>query len=279
VDPVSDGLLSIGAFSRASFLSVKMLRAYHEAGILVPERVDPQTGYRAYHAGQLTDAAVILRLRSLDLPLAQVREVVEARDPDVTRRILADHEAVMRTRLDEVTRIVAELQDGVERPGLHTPVHIATRAAAHTLAVSGHVTEVNFADFLGASFDELTGLAARLGVEPAGPPGALFPPEILDDSAELVEAFLPLAAPVALPDDRGGVRLGELPATTVAVAVHVGTYESMGDTYRHLGAWVARHATPTDERVREVYEVSYDQTSDPERFRTEIQWPIVHQRT
>ena len=74
--PVSDGLLSIGAFSRASFLSVKMLRAYHEAGILVPARVDPQTGYRSYHSTQLTDAAVIVRLRALDLPLPRVREVV-----------------------------------------------------------------------------------------------------------------------------------------------------------------------------------------------------------
>ena len=279
LDPVSDGLLSIGAFSRASFLSVKMLRAYHEAGILVPARVDPQTGYRAYHAGQLTDAAVIRRLRSLDLPLAQVREVVEARDPDVTRRILARHEEVMRSKLDEVTRIVAELQDGVERPGFHTPVHVTTRASFHTLAVRGTVSEANFAAFLDASFAELGGMAEKLGVEPAGPPGALFPPQILDDSDELVEAYLPLAAPVALPDRRGGVLLGELPATTVAVAVHMGTYETMGDTYRHLGAWVARHATPTDERVREVYEVSYDQTNDPERFRTEIQWPIVHQRT
>jgi DNA-binding transcriptional MerR regulator len=276
---VSDGLLSIGAFSRASFLSVKMLRAYHEAGILVPARVDPQSGYRAYHAGQLTDAAVIRRLRSLDLPLQKVREVVEARDPDVTRRILAEHETVMRTRLDEVTRIVAELQDGVERPGLHTPVHVTTQAAAHTLAVRGKVTEDNFAAFLGDAYGQLGALAERLGVTGSGPFGALFPPEILDDQAEDVEAYLPLAAPVGLPADRGGVRLSELPATTVAVAVHVGGYETMGDTYRQLGVWVAQHATPTDERVREVYEVSYQQTDDTNRFRTEIQWPIVHQRS
>jgi DNA-binding transcriptional MerR regulator len=272
---VSDGLLSIGAFSRASFLSVKMLRAYHEAGILVPARVDPQTGYRAYATSQLTDAAVILRLRSLDLPLQQVRQVVEARDPDVTRRILTAHEAVMRTKLDEVTRIVADLQDGVERPGLHTPVHVTTQAAAHTLAVRGKVTEESFAAFLDDAFGQLTTLAERLGVTPSGPSGALYPAEILDDSAEEVEAYLPLAAPVGLPDDRGGVGLGELPSTIVAVAVHMGGYDTIGDTYRQLGAWVAEHATPTDERVREVYEVSYGQTADPERFRTEIQWPIV----
>ena len=50
---VSGGLLSIGAFSRASQLSIKTLRAYHEAGILVPARVDQHTGYRTFHASQL----------------------------------------------------------------------------------------------------------------------------------------------------------------------------------------------------------------------------------
>jgi DNA-binding transcriptional MerR regulator len=277
VGPVSDGLLSIGAFSRASFLSVKMLRAYHEAGILVPASVDPQTGYRAYDVGQLTDAVVIRRLRSLDLPLAQVRAVVEARDPDVTRRILAEHEAIMRTRLDEVTRIVSELQDGVDSPGLHTPVHVTTQAASHTLAVRGRVTEDEFAAFLGSAFGRLRGLVARLGVTPTGPPGGLYPPTVVDDGADDVEAYIPVASPVSLPDDRDGVVLGEVPAATVAVAVHVGAYETIDDTYRALGAWVARHAVPTDERVREVYEVSYDQTPDTSRFRTSIHWPIVHQ--
>lgn len=277
--PVSDGLLSIGAFSRASFLSVKMLRAYHEAGILVPAQVDPQTGYRAYDVGQLTDAVVIRRLRSLDLPLARVREVVAARDPDVTRRILAEHEAVMRTRLDDVARIVSELQDGVDSPGLHTPVHVTTQAASHTLAVRGRVSEENFAAFLGSAFGRLQALADRLGVAPSGPPGGLYPPTIVDDGADDIEAYLPVASPVALPDDRDGVMLGEVPAGTVAVAVHVGSYETIDDTYRQLGAWVARHAVPTDERVREVYEVSYDQTTDTDRFRTSIHWPIVHQHT
>jgi effector-binding domain-containing protein len=158
-------------------------------------------------------------------------------------------------------------------------VYVTTQVARHTLAVRGEVTEESFAAFLEASFGELTDVADRLGLTVAGPPGALYSPEIPDDTAEPVEAYLPLAAPVGLPDDRGDVRLGELPAATVAVAVHVGSYETIADTYRQLGGWVAQHATPTDERVREVYEVSYQQTADTDRFRTEIQWPIVHQRS
>jgi DNA-binding transcriptional MerR regulator len=271
---VEDGLLTIGAFSRACLLSVKSLRAYHETGILVPASVDPRTGYRAYHPSQLTDAAVVRRLRALDLPLDQVRQVVQAHDPEVTRQVLARHETVMRQRLDDVTRIVAELQDSVAQPSSHTPVHVRSAPAQHTLAVRGEVTEADFASFLDQAYAHLTGMVDRLGVATAGPSGALFPPEIADDGPEPIEAYVPIAEPVGVPDDRGPVILSEVPAARVAVVVHAGGYETMDATYRQLGAWVARNATPAGLPVREVYVVSFGETDDPERFRTEIHWPI-----
>ena len=272
---VNDGLMAIGTFSRASLLSIKALRAYHEAGILVPARVDPATGYRSYHATQLTDAAVIQRLRALDVPLDRVREVVLARDPAVTERVLAEHTAAMQTRLEDVTRIVSELQSGVGLPAAHTPVHVRDEPAAHTLAVRGEVTEASFAAFLDGAYAELRGIVERVGTAPVGPTGALYPPEIADDAAEPVEAFVPVGSAVALPDDRGRVVVSEVPAARVAVLVHVGGYETIADSYRTLGAWVAHHATPAGQPVREIYVVSFDETDDPQRFRTEIHWPLA----
>jgi DNA-binding transcriptional MerR regulator len=272
---MSDGLMTIGTFSRASLLSIKMLRAYHEAGILVPAQVDPRTGYRVYHSSQLTDAAVVLRLRSLDLPLDQVRQIVTARDPEVTKRLLATHTDTMRARLDEVSRIVTALQDTAEHPTALTPVHVRALTATDTLSYRGRVSEDTFALFLGEAYDALNQMAARLGVEPSGSPGGLYPPEIVDDDNEDVEAFLPLAAPVGLPEDRGNVALGEVPAARVAVVTHNGPYDSISDTYRLLGSWVAEHAVTAHQPVREIYVVSYDQTDQPERFVTEIHWPIL----
>jgi DNA-binding transcriptional MerR regulator len=275
VSVVSDGLLPIGMFSRASLLSVKALRTYHEAGILVPARVDPATGYRTYHAGQLTDAEVIRRLRALDLPLDQVREVVRARDPEVTRRVLAEHAAAMQDRLDQVTRIVGELQEGIERPGDHTPVHVRDEPGFHTLAVRGEVPESRFAEWLGEAYATLSALCEHAGIAPAGPVGALYPGIIEDEAAEPIEAYVPIGAPAPLPASRGPVVLSEVPAARVAVLVHVGPYETLGDTYRRLGIWVAHHARPSDLPVREIYLVSYEETADTDRFRTEIHWPIT----
>ena len=51
--------LTIGDFSRATHLSVKMLRHYHDIGLLEPAVVDPDTGYRRYGTRQIATAQVI----------------------------------------------------------------------------------------------------------------------------------------------------------------------------------------------------------------------------
>jgi DNA-binding transcriptional MerR regulator len=55
------GQVTIGDFSRASHLSVKTLRHYHEVGLLEPAEVDPDTGYRYYSEEQIPIAQVIRR--------------------------------------------------------------------------------------------------------------------------------------------------------------------------------------------------------------------------
>jgi DNA-binding transcriptional MerR regulator len=48
--------LTIGDFPRATHLSVKMLRNYHDIGLLKPADVDPYTGYRRYFTEQIATA-------------------------------------------------------------------------------------------------------------------------------------------------------------------------------------------------------------------------------
>ncbi|GHJ34450.1 protein phosphatase 2C domain-containing protein [Streptomyces sp. TS71-3] len=69
------GLLTIGAFAKASRLSPKALRLYDELGLLTPARVDPVTGYRLYAPEQLDQARLVAWLRRLGMPLARIRHV------------------------------------------------------------------------------------------------------------------------------------------------------------------------------------------------------------
>lgn len=59
------GLVSIGEFARLSRLSAKAPRRYDELGLLLPERVDPGSGYRWYETGQLAQARLVASLRQI----------------------------------------------------------------------------------------------------------------------------------------------------------------------------------------------------------------------
>jgi DNA-binding transcriptional MerR regulator len=262
--------LRIGPFSRASSLSIKSLRSYHEQGLLVPADIDPATGYRVYAADQLLDAAVLRRLRELDVPLRRIREVLEARDPSVTARVLAEHTQAMQQRLDDTSRIIDQLQRGIDEPSLHTPVHVRDEPGRHALMLEGRVDVTTFAPFLDEAFSTLLRLVDRLGAQPADVPGGLYLQEITDDGEDVV-AFIPIVEPVEVPQHMG-VHLGELPATTVAVAVHLGSYDDIVETYRHLGRWVAVNATPRPLAVRERYLIGPPEPKN--EYCTEIHWPV-----
>jgi DNA-binding transcriptional MerR regulator len=274
--------MSIGVFSTASLVSIKALRLYHEQGLLIPAEVDASTGYRSYRVSQLVDAQVIKRLRDLDVPLSAVAEVVRARDPEVTRRVIADHELVMRQRLGDLTRIVDELQAVRSQPALQTPAYIRDEPDRHVLSIAELVEgpgHESYAAFLDSAFGRLYSAIMRLGAQPSGPSMALYPPK-LEGDAELVTALMPIAQPVVLDDQAtaDGVVNDILRGARCAVLTHHGSYASMGDTYRRLGAWVVSNARPLDLHVRELYVVSVDELGKllpDHELLTEIAWPVA----
>lgn len=83
------GLLTIGAFAKASRLSPKALRLYDELGLLAPARVDPVSGYRLYAPEQLEQARLVAWLRRLGMPLARIQLVSTLEPAAAAREIRA----------------------------------------------------------------------------------------------------------------------------------------------------------------------------------------------
>lgn len=71
-------LLSIGRFAHATGLTAKALRLYDRLGLLPPEFVDLDSGYRYYSADQISIARGIHALRSVHMSLPQIGAVLEA---------------------------------------------------------------------------------------------------------------------------------------------------------------------------------------------------------
>ena len=265
-------LLRTGAFARASSLSVKALRLYHETGLLVPSVVDPETGYRAYSPAQLTDAAIIRLLREVGVSLQDIRGVLDARDVGLVRKVLEEQAAQFKAGLDAVARLVDDLSIGGDPdPGA---VSIRREAARMVLAVDGCPHIEDLGAFVVRSGRMLREAADAGGAVVESCLGAWYPAP-LEEHRQEVTVLLAIEAPVFVPSEFGarGVRVDELSACNVAVLEHRGPYLGLEACYRRLGAWVAFHATPTDDAVREWYLTPVD---GPEQEAvTELLWPIA----
>ncbi len=154
--------------------------------------------------------------------------------------MLREHSAAMQRRLEDTARIVADLQAAVDRPVVETPVHLTSLPHGDALARRAVADEASFGAVLGELYAQLDEDARAVGAVLSGAAGALYPPEVGDEVEELV-AYLPCSNADHLNGlaARHGLELIELPAVEAAVAMHRGSYDTIGDTYRLLGEWVA----------------------------------------
>ena len=108
-------LVPISRFSRLSKLTVKALRLYDAAGLLQPALIDFPSGYRYYSPDQLAVAERIRLLRALDMPLADIRALLQSDDDAAARAILAAHQQRITERIagyQRAVRLLADLTDG-----------------------------------------------------------------------------------------------------------------------------------------------------------------------
>jgi DNA-binding transcriptional MerR regulator len=263
--------LSIGEFSRATHLSVKTLRHYHEVGLLAPAEVDPGSGYRYYGTDQVPMAQVIRRFRDLEMPVDQVRHVLAA--PDLTARnaLITAHLRRMEDQLRETQAAVESLRSLVETPAAPISVQHRSIPATRALAISATVTQTELLGWWTAAFAEILAALRGRRLAPAGPAGALFAGELFEQEAGDVVAFIPTHSDAP---DTGRARSIVIPAAELAMTVHRGTHSDVDRTYGALGTYVAEHALGIEGPVRENYLVGRLDTPDDTRWETEIGWPI-----
>ena len=89
-------LFQIGDVAKLFHLSVSSLRHYENIGLLMPESVDPDTGYRYYSTRQFEALNTIRYLRALDMPLAEIADFLQNRDVDrIEEKLRQQKEAVV----------------------------------------------------------------------------------------------------------------------------------------------------------------------------------------
>lgn len=251
------GRLTTGAFRTATGLSTKALRLYDSSGLLVPEEVDPHSGYRYYAPEQVGRAQRVALLRRAGMPLARIRTLLEVDGAAAALELdrwWAEQEADSARR----EGVVAYLRDELlERPAPEHPVRTRLAPERPVAAVTAHVTQ---GDLVPTIIRLRTVLREHLAAGGAGHTAehwVIYHGAVTPDSDGPIEVCVPYTGPASPAQD---VLLRVEPAhheAVVGLTAAECTYPPILHAYAAVERWVAAHGTP-DGRPREIYPVAWD---------------------
>jgi DNA-binding transcriptional MerR regulator/effector-binding domain-containing protein len=267
-------MFTIGEFSRVTGLTVKTLRFYHEQGLLAPSFVDPQSGYRHYDPTQVETARTIAYLRSLEFPLAEIKEILRhGDDEEDLLEVVQRHKTAIEQKVRRLRKVARSLEQFISEERQARDMARATYEVQEKtlgpLLVGGIRMKGRYGD-CGKGFGRL---GRVLGRHICGKPFLLhYDTEYKEDDADF-EACFPVRQTRAV----DGVAVRELPGGRFLSLLHKGPYEQLGHSYakvlKHVKEKAYRIVTPT----REVYLKGPGMIfkGNPRNYLTEIQVPVA----
>ena len=90
-------LFPIGEVSKLFHISVSSLRHYEHIGLLTPEYISSDSGYRYYGTEQFEVLNTIRYLRALDMPLSEIEDFLKNKDISrIEVKLLQQKHAVLK---------------------------------------------------------------------------------------------------------------------------------------------------------------------------------------
>ena len=259
----------ISDFARLGQVSVRMLRHYDAIGLLVPDGVDPASGYRSYSPEQLHLLNRLVALKDLGFTLDQVRSLLaEPVGADELRGMLW----LRRAELEEEARAVGTRLAAVEsrlrmieKESTMSPDYVVKTLPALRLVGRRAVIDPDaIGAHVGPTFDEVSATLRHIE-------GALATPVAtyaeVDEGMEVTVGY---AWGGPIPPGTEAIDLAE---ATAVCGVHLGEMTRIGESWQALHRWVTDNGYRYDGPCRELYVRA--ESDDQADWVTELQQPVT----
>lgn len=268
-------MYTIGEFSRISGLSIKALRLYHERGILVPNKIDEDSGYRYYDHANVERARVVKYLRVMEFSLQDIGEILESEkdDSEAVDFLIKKRQDILK-RIEKQRDVVRDLESiiNTEKEAVmalkNTEFEVEERTL-DTLLVAGLRFKGRYSDA-----GEMIGKVARaMGRYISGKPFSLYyDMEFKEEDADIEVCF-----PIRKGKDTGDIVVHELPGGRAVTLIHKGSYETISRSYEKIQNYINEKGIKVAVPMREVYVKGPGMIfrGKPENYLTEIQAMIT----
>lgn len=147
---------------------------------------------------------------------------------------------------------------------------IVRLAAQPTAIIPLNISKDQIQRVMGPGIGELMSTLAAQGITPAGP---WFTHHLKMSPDEWdFEISVPVSKPVTA---AGRVKPSQWPAMKVARTTYHGGYEGLGEAWGEFGDWLAANGHSACEDLWECYVAGPESGSDPAKWRTQLNRPLV----
>lgn len=267
-------LFQIGEVAKMFHLSVGSLRHYEKIGLLQPEYIDAETGYRYYSTRQFECLNTIRYLRVLDMPLAQIADFLKNRDVAKMKEMLCQQrEAVIRKQKD-LQIIERKINNRLQQleSALCSDLDVVRIVLAQKRRIAWIRNDISISSYLDleTSIRQLEDQQSEALVF-LGKVGVGIAREKLQqkqyDSYDMV--FLLLDK-----EDSYQGSVTELPEETCVSIRFCGSHREAPIYYRKLDRFITEHKLAITGFSKEITMIDYGLTNDTDQFVTEIQIPV-----
>lgn len=273
-------MLSIGEFSKICRVSAKALRYYAEIGLLLPDEINPENGYRYYSIEQLETMLLINRLKSYNFSLEEIKAILGSKElPDEKLYLaLAGKKKEMEKQvqefektLDELNNDLSNLKQGKSMMSYleNIDVQLVEVPGMFLLSIRKMVHEHEFAE-------EYCNCFSKLFKKIADGKLTMSPPMVLFHSAEFSPLGLDTEFAVPVKEYVTGTR-DFCPGLCLKTILY-GSYSDLPSVYAKQREWAEKEGYECSNALYEVYVTDPSQVLNESELITEIYYPVKKSR-
>jgi DNA-binding transcriptional MerR regulator/effector-binding domain-containing protein len=271
-------LLSIGEFSKICEVSTKTLRYYDEIGLITPDEINPETGYRYYSIRQLKKMLFINRLKSYHFSLEEIKAILEWEEDQSEERL---HTVLNRKRkeiqeklnvfefiLKQMNSDLANLEKGIPMMSYlgDIEVQLVETKPLNILFMRRMMSRDDYSLGYGTYFTRLYEKIAIEKLTLLGTPMTIYHSSEYNPAGNDTEFAIPIKEYVK------GTR--DLPGGLCAKSVLKGSYAELTSVYAKLREWVENEGYELVGPPYEIYVTDPNQLTAAEDMVTEVYFPI-----
>ena len=267
-------LFQIGDVARMFHISTGRLRHYEQAGLLKPEYIDQDTGYRYYSVRQFEILNTIRYLRALDMPLEQIDDFLKNRDIDVIEDKLMKQKELVARKQRELAIIEQKIEHRLDqlRDAMNSELDVIQLKKVSSCRIVWLKDSLRPKSYLDLEYairqleENQTESVVFLGKVGVG----ISKENLLAGRFDQYDsAFLVLDA-----EDSYKGTVEQHPEELCVSMCFCGSHKEAGAHYEKMMEYIEKHKMEVTGFSREITMIDYGITNNTDKFVTEILIPI-----